>query len=272
MKLIEIISLKKKEKDILINISTILGITAVLMTTIMILYQFAIYIYDIQWFNYWSIDSTFYEKNSTEVINGLLFGFAILCLCIFFSLAMYGISKKNDKTPDKKKTSKIKDLLTFLAIYTFTYFLIGLKDLYYYDFSGERIFIHVIGIIFSLLLITYYTNKVLKLLERKDDVNPLKKTIKDLLIDLLAIIIAVFISMMMLGNINSIFKNNYKIITNNDQCNVILYSSSEYYIIAKCDIDEKNAMTVYKKSQIKIDNYNVEYRLKEFTRVTKNNK
>lgn len=272
MKLIEIISLKKKEKDILINISTILGITVILTTAIMIIYQFAIYIYDMQWFNYWSIDCTFYVKNSTEIINGLLFGFCILCFCVFFALALYGISNKNHIADDMKKTSKIKDIFWFLLIYAFTYFLIGLRDLYYYNFSRERIFIHFIGIFLSLALMKHYTNKFLKLLKKNEDVNPLKKSIKDLLIDFLAIVITTFITMMILGNINSIFKNNYKIVTNNDQCNVILYSSSEYFIVAKCKIDNNNTITIDKNSQKKIDNHNVEYQLKTFKRIIKRNK
>lgn len=267
MKLSEVVDLNKKKKEILINISTIVGLIAVLLAAFVIVCQFAIYIYDMQWFNYWNIDSIFYIKSNTDIINGLLFGFSLICVYLLLSLALYGMSKIKEEKDDINKKIRTKDKIYFFAIFSFCYLLLGLKDLYFHDFSRERILTHFTGIVISLWLMKRNSNKIGEYLEKQRKDFIFNRTIKDILIDLLAGVVIIFVSVIIIGNITALVKNDFKIVMLEEKCNVILYSTNDYYITAKCEIYNIDKIKIYRKEQTKIDNYNVSYQSKNFSKI-----
>ena len=84
-----------KIKDKITLASTLLGIFVILLTGFVIIYQYAIYIYEMQWFNYWGIDDIFYIKDRIDITNSLINSFFIMALIFLLSSAMYEISINN---------------------------------------------------------------------------------------------------------------------------------------------------------------------------------
>ena len=262
LKIKELVSLNKKGKDLLITISTILGIFVVLLTAIAFIYQFIVYIYEMQWFSYWIINTDFYVKSDTDIINGLIYGFFIICILIIMLLAMYKIVKNEDKNK--------KEWVTLFLFFLFMNIMIGLKDLYQKGFSIGYAAAHIISSIVIFFIMKHYAKKTTDFFMKLTDENNFDKTLKDIVLEILVFGVGLFISIIIIGNITSFFKRDYKMINSDNQCNVILYSNTDYYIVSDCDIDEiSNKLIIYKSKQSKINNFNVIYEIRTFSKVEK---
>lgn len=250
-------------KDVLVLISTILGILVVLLTGFTLIYQFLVYLFELQWFNYWDINETFYNKSNTDIINSLLYGFFTICLFMLLILAMRGITNSQSK---ENKMRRLKIQIQYFLIYAVCYSLFALKDFYRYGLNIYLVFIHIIILVITLFVMKYYAKKANMFIENIK--NKEKYLLKDILLDFLILVISVFVVTIIMGNVNAWVKRDYPIIKNDTNCNVLLYSADNYYIIAECEINDKD-LIVYKNTQRKIDNYNVIYKWEKFENVKK---
>lgn len=262
MKIKDLMNLNKKGKDLLITISTILGILALILTAVLLIYQFMVYIYEMQWFYYWSINEKFYIKNNTDIINGLIYGFSIICILILILLSMYKIPKGEEKNK--------RDWFILFLFFLFLNAMLGLKDIYQKGLLLENAIVYIIGSIIIFLLIKYYAKKAKEFfIKFKEDSN-FDKTLKDIALDILLLIVGIFISIVAMGNARCFFERDYEIISDDNKCNVILYSSSNYYIVSDCNIDDKNnTLIVHKGTQRKIDNFNISCEIITFSKIRK---
>lgn len=253
---------KEQKKSPLNKFSTILGILALILTGLVAIFQFLHYLYEMQWFNYWGIDKIFYYQNSTDIMNNLIYYFVISLIIIFLFSQMY----KNLYY----ESTTIKDWIKFLFLFLIFYTGFYLTNIPNFDLIG-KIAVYIIGVIICLIIMWHYTKKLFRF------INIIKKSeytfiiFKDVIENLLIMVISIFVVIVLLGFINVYGTNEYKIIKNNNEtCDVILYSTADYYIIASCEI-ENNDLTIYKNTQRKIDNYNVIYQTKKFNSIKNDN-
>lgn len=262
MKIKELLKTDKNTKELLKLISTILGIIAVVLTAITLIYQFGIYLYEIQWFNYWGINETFYVKNSSEIINELMYGFSIVCILMILSIVMY-------KLDNNKKSTK-KDWITFFLFFLVINGLLGIKTFYRNGFSLEYIFAFLTATVVSFLCIRKFANKTIDDLIKIKETKDLDVSLQDLALTSLITIIITFAFVIIWGNVNTLLKKEYMIIQTEEKCEVILYTGIDYYIVSDCIIDSgEKTLKINNTKQTKIDNSNVTYEYKIFKSVKK---
>lgn len=252
----------KNEKKLKI-ISIVIGIMAVFLTAIVILYQFLSYLSDIQWFNYWGISHIFYSQNSDEVINGLIYGFGIICIIIFFIFVLYMQKLKGKK--DNKAQIMLFGLFFLLNVLT------ELEKLYNNKINSEYLLLlFITSALVFLLLRKMSSNLVNDLIKIKDDLNNNRFVLKNIVPGFLIVIIILFVLTILYGNIKLSIEKEFMIIQSDDRCQVVLYAKTDYYIISECVIDKNNMLlTIYSEEQTKIDNAGITYRYQTFEKVEK---
>lgn len=253
-------STKNKIKNILSIIIQLLGITGTMLTAVLILYQFGIYLYDMQIFNYWNIDLSFYKTDS-QIINSLLYSFFIICWGILLSLS---IPKKSDKKIIV--IDQVKDWIWYLLLYIIFYALLSTNYFYRYGINLCTICFMLIGAGITFILIKFFSNKIFMCLHA----IKYKKfyLLSDIFFHILIGVISVFISIIIYGNLRPNFAKEYRIIEIDNSCKVILYSCDEYYVIADCKKNGKT-LSIYKNTNRKIDNYEIMSKWEQFEKIEK---
>ncbi len=250
--------IKNEKPKILTSFSTILGVLAILLSSLVVIFQFSDYIYKMQWFYFWGIDEVFFAQDSISIVNNLMYASFSLGIIIFLLILMYNISNS--------KNEKIKNWIKFLTFFIPIYSLLSIKSLYNNNFN---IILYFLGMLVCLVFLKLYIKKVSKF------INILKNKESgfvlwiDLIQNIFIVFIITFIVIIGLGFLNTICTKDYKIIPNdNINSNVILYSTKDYYIIADCIIKD-NKLIVYKNTQRKIENDNIVHYRKTFDKIIK---
>lgn len=244
-------------------ISKGLSVIALLMTGVLFACQFLKYLFYIQLFNYWTIDYSFYSNN-VDIVNSLLYSFCIVCILLLLFLTINAVKNSNQNI-----FKKLKLWIMVFILYAICFMLTSLKELFKFEFNIIDAIIYIIVLVGLFIILVFFIKKQEnKYLENKKN-NYVNFSLKTLLINILSIIVAFFMTTILLGIFHPIFNKDYRIINNDtNQCNVILYSAKDYYIIAECEINE-NELTIYKNTQKKIDNYNVIAKWETFEKIKK---
>lgn len=253
-------NIKKRNSIKLSSVSEVLGILAILATCFVFIFQFSAYLYEMIWFYYWGIDKSFFTQDSMNIINNLMYSIFILLVIVILFIEMH----KTLNTTNNKKTRWFKFIIVFIFFYT----IFSIKSFYKYDLI--TFFISYIGgMLICLYILRLYTRKFDKIVDMYNNLDSLFIYPKELIQNLLFIIIMIFIVIIIFGLCNANFTKDYKIIAkNNNACNVILYSTKDYYIIANCQI-KNNDLVVYSDTLQKIDNYNIIYEWRSFEKIIK---
>lgn len=91
-------NIQNKEPKTLISFSTILGILGILISGLVIIFQFSEYVYRMQWFYRWKINEVFFVQDSMNIVNNLMYSCFILGVIVFLFILMYRIlNTKKDK-------------------------------------------------------------------------------------------------------------------------------------------------------------------------------
>lgn len=251
-------NIQNKEPKMLISFSTILGILGILLSGLVIIFQFSEYVYRMQWFYRWKINEVFFVQDSMNIVNNLMYSCFILGVIVFLFILMYRILNT--------KKRQIKNWIKFLIFFVPIYSLLSIKTFYNYNFNMISYFF---GMFICLVFFKFYIKKVSKF------INVLKNAEQsfilhiELIEDLFIIFIITFIIVIGLGFFNALFIRDYQIISNDkNDCSVILYSTKDYYIIANCTIEDNN-LIVYNNTQRKINNYNIMSHWENFDKIIK---
>lgn len=262
----QIVSNNKKNdfREILKNLSAILGILTILMSGLVIVYRFLVYLFEIQLFNYWSIDYSFYN-NKISIIDDLMFDFVIVCIGVFFCSLMISVRNKKLNNLDK-----IKYWFAILSMFAVCYIILGLKEFLKFNFNFSLIIIHTFCLIIAFVCLMFFSKKLENFYSRWKENKNNEISSKNIITEILIFINSLFVSVIILGFVNVYVNKDYKIIMNDsNQCNVILYSTKDYYIVADCKIDDKNLTVYNSETQRKIDNYNIISKWKKFEKIIK---
>lgn len=239
----------KSFKNMFNEFLKLVGEIAALITVLTIFYQGLVFVFEIQTFNYWNIDYSFYI-NSIDIVNSLLFNFYNTCLLLLFIIIIIS-SNKADKRIKKFK----KNLKVFLFIYIYnliTNFHIFFKT----EINLKNIIISIFSALFIFIFSKWSSKKLEEIYLNFKNKRNIDLSFKKVIIGFLITIVSVYSVATILGKIYITFKNSYQIIFDNNQCTVVLFSAKDYYIVADCEIDGNN-LTVFKDKQRKINNYDI---------------
>lgn len=120
-------NIQDKEPKMLTSFSTILGILAILLSGLVIIFRFSDYVYMMQWFYRWEIDEMFFVQDSINIINNLMYSCFVLGAIVFLFILMYRVSNT--------KTGKFKNWIRFLIFFVSIYSLLSIKTLYSDNFN-----------------------------------------------------------------------------------------------------------------------------------------
>lgn len=249
----------KTKIDGIKTIPSIFQVLVICLSFIVIIFQFASYIYDMQWFNYWGIDKSFYTQNSIDIINNLIYSVCILLILAFFSIEVYKCI--NDDYYSFFHWLKI------IFCYILSWILLTPSLFYKENFNINYFISNIIGSMVTFFLIIFYIKKLNKLINKFKDSDYTFMLYKEFFHNLLIIFVAVFISTIILGNINVTLNKKYRII-DNEASYVVLYSQSDYYIVANCEI-KNDELVIFRNTVKKIDNYNIIYEWRNFGKIIK---
>lgn len=262
---VDCMKLKKKrkiKKEKLVKISTYLGILTVILSGMVILYQYLDYLYHIQWFDYWNIDTVFYQKSQNDILNSFINCLFILCYLIYFSILFYNISiRKNNKSDKGLFLSTIESYI----VYGIFFIMLNLKNLYQYNFTVNKIFLNIFWSVITACILTLVSKKVVKFYI---DIRKNNFKIIDVLLFFLVCMVSFLFTATFLGNCNAWLRKDY-LVSYSDQsniCEVALYSNKDYYIVTDCKIINNN-LTIYRNHIRKIDSDNVSFQLSTFDRI-----
>lgn len=242
-------------------IPNILQVLVICLSFIVVVFQFSRYMYDMQWFGYWGIDKSFYTQNSINLTNNLIYIVYVLLLLVFFAIEVY----KNMNN----RHCNFFHWLKIVFFYILSCILLTPDIFYKENFSINYFLQNILGLIGSFILMIFYTRQVTKFINKFKDADYVFMFYKDLFQDLFIIFIAIVTSIIILGNINVNLNKKYQIIDNEiDIDYVILYSCSDYYIVANCQL-ENNKLVVFKDTVKKIDNHNIMSHWETFDKIIK---
>ncbi len=243
------------------TIPSILQVLVIFLSFVVIIFQFASYTYDMQWFNYWGIDKSFYMQNSMIIVNNLVYSICVFLILVFFAIEVY--KNLNDKR------CKVSNWLKIIFAYILSCIILSPTIFYSENFNINNLISNVFGIIVSFGLMILYIKKTTKFVNKFKEANYVFMLYKEFFQTLLITFIAIFVSTIILGNINANFTRDYKISTNYDNEYItILYSTNDYYVVANCEIKDNN-LIIYKDTQRKIENYDVIYEWRKFDKIIK---
>ena len=247
--------------DIKVVISFIKEVTEIIAFfggSVLVLYCFAVGLYNGTYFYYWDIDMNFYVQDSGTIINGLLYGLFLICILALFLYTLYPgrIFKEN------KIKVFFKNVFLFI-IFTVVSFIFSKNNFFEYGFSLYSVFYFVFSSFIIFMLIRYYAFRFYKI------TYDIKQIFSNIFQFVFVLFISICATIIILGILNSILKRDYPIMVNNDgTLQTILYSTKEYYIVADCRIDGQK-LIVFNDTQRKVDNYNIQLKKYKFVSVKK---
>ncbi|MBQ4262922.1 MAG: hypothetical protein IJB83_01590 [Bacilli bacterium] len=215
--------------------------------------KFLNYLYSKIEFGYYGLDYGMYVVEDIGIIFN--FCFSILFALCFYSLCYcyYQIFKMI-----KNKKYEVKLLLENII-------LILLSNGYIIFSSGIKIsWLSVLLELFILLILEFIMTIIMckiitKEVKKVDNINDFFNYIKKLpFVVLFLILLFIFSHTFSLVN-----NKEFRIINDNK---VIVYTTNDYYLLLDCEITEKE-IKIYKGTQTKIDNINVESKLIDFKKV-----
>ena len=232
------------------NYGWIATITTGLAVAISFILRFIKYFYSSYYFNYYGLS---YELFNNDELNFLYnFGFSILLLLCYASLTYCYIELFNMK----KIMVKTILLNTFLILISnlFIIYSINVKC------SIGQVIVDLIALIVFETFVTMIFLKTNK--KEKSKENNTGNLLNDLKIIPFYLILLIFVFLL---NFGLQIKNNktYRIISDDK---VIVYSTTDYYLVLDCKIKDKN-LTIFKGKQTKINNENETSRLIDFDEV-----
>ena len=246
-----------EEKKLDLNIATILQILTVALTGLTLFCTFIDYISQMIWFDYWSIDKSFFNQNLSNITNNLIYYFFVFIILLFPFIKYFKIRYYKEKL-----NSYIKLFVLFTAIYPFFF----IQNTSSFNSKNEELLVYFSGLILCLALMTIYIDKIIKFVDKTKEKDYIFVTYREIIENILIFFVAIFISFSLIGLFKAIFKRDFKVIDNDNSCNAILYSTQDYYIVAECKI-EQNDLIIYKDLQRKIDNYDIAYQTRNFNSI-----
>lgn len=212
------------------------------------------YIHSSLYFNHYGIS---YELFNSEEI-GYLYSFilSIILIMCFYSLIycfkqIYDFMKKRNKNDIGNFIFNIILIIISNTLITFS----SISQIKFWNVVFFAIILFVIEIIMMLVFkVTIYKKS-----KQEDTIKSIINYIK--VIPFYLFLIILLFSYVYIKSLNKI--NTYRII-NDDK--VIVYTTSNYYVILDCDI-KNDELIIYKGSQMKINNENIETKLMDFNKV-----
>ncbi len=214
------------------------------------IFGFIEYITASAYFSFYGLDINLYNYGDKGFIYSLI-------LSLIFMLALYSIIYciKQIKNSINKFKSNWKIILEdfFIIILSNLYISFSLSfKLDKQSFTINFIFILLCEIV-SCFIITNQTKKINDDFDMKFEIINYFKRLPFLIIIFLILII-------LRTNLNLYCNKEYRIIEGNK---VIAYSSENYYLVLNCEIKDNN-ITIFKGTQTKINNLNVESKIYKF--------
>ena len=228
-----------------------------IITGISVFFTFAIkflnYLHSKIEFSYFGLDYGMYVVEDTGFIYN--FCFSILIALCFYSLCYcyYQIFKmiKNRKYEVKLL---LENIVLILLSNVYIIFSSGIKISWQTIFF-ELSILFILEIIITVIIGKMVTKELKKETDTKDFLNYLKK---------LPFSILFIILLFLFTHVISIINNTeYRIINDNK---VIVYVNNDYYLVLDCEI-MNDEIKIYKGTQTKIDNLNIESKLYDFRMV-----
>lgn len=212
------------------------------------------YIYSTLYFNYYGISYELF--NSDEISSIYNFIISIILILCFYSL-IYCFKQIYDFIIKRNKNN-ISNFIFNIFLILISNSLITFSSLVQINFWNTFFFSIILFMIEIIIMLVF---KVIICKENKQD-NTIKSMIN--YIKIIPFYLFLLILLFSYTHINSLYKiKSYRIISDDK---VVVYTTSDYYVILDCDI-KNNELIIYKGTQTKIDNENVETKLKYFDKV-----
>ena len=238
------------------KIRSLIELVIGIWTILTVIFSFMLYIRNLYFFNSWGINIAFYSEEN--IIYKLIYFLGCACFLIFISIFLDAVINST-KLSDKEK--KVKLLIGFL-IYSFFFFILSINQFVEQGFTFYNALIQfTCSTIIFIMVVRQTKNKFFKkTIVKFINYLGIKTDIYNKFLDILGVIIAVLLSIIIIGVILTILKKDYRIIETDqpNECSVVLYSTKDYFVVSECEIDEKNnELAIYKGKIKKIDNEGV---------------
>lgn len=243
------------------KIKTLVELTIGIGTILSVIFSFSFYVIRKLYFCRWGIDITFYSEDN--IIYQLIYFFGCACFLIFILLFLDKVINSTKLSEHEKDKRMLKGFMFYLL------FSCLLNSTQFFE-QGFTLYNTVLYFIFSTVIFivmakqtknNFFKKKIISLINYLRSKNiDIKIDRYNKFLDILSIIIAVLLSIIAIGMIQTFFKMDYRIIETNqpNECSVVLYSTKDYFIVSECEIDkEKNELFIYKDKVKKIDNEEV---------------
>lgn len=227
----------KKQEDVR-TIYDIIGIVAVVITLIVNMTGFYIYLFNIQFFNIWNIDPIYYENGF--LLNRIIYFLSVGLICLLFVIT----------------ASEKFDIRVFI-VFCFTILLLG-----YPQISSVNVITWILYAIFVFFI--YFCICKHRIFRKIRCFISNYSTFNDILKNVLTLFFSLFIVITLLGIINTKGKVKYKVIESRDnRCEVILYSTADYYIVSNCE-EKDNILYIDNRKYKQINPNNINFEIKDY--------
>lgn len=214
--------------------------------------RFIKYLYSTFYFNYFGLTYSLFDSSELNFLYN--YGFSILLLLCFSSLSYCFIQLLSIRKWNIKIGTVISNIL--LIVFCNTIFVIAANT----NFLFYQIILDVLILIAIEFISIFVFSKISK---KKDSKETTKLDVLNCLKILpfyLVLLVIVFITSYGYGVLSN---KSYRIV-NNDK--VIVYTTTNYYLLLDAEITG-NDLIIYRGTQSKIDNENIESKLVEFDSV-----
>lgn len=215
--------------------------------------KFLNYLYSKIEFSYYGLDYGMYVVEDIGIIFN--FCFSILFALCFYSLC-YCYCQIFKMIKNKKYEVKLllENIILILLSNGYIIFSSGIK-ISWLPVLLELFILLVLEFIMTIIMCKIITKEVKKVDNTNDFFNYIKK---------LPFIVLFLILLFLFSHTFSLVNNKeFRIINDNK---VIVYTTNDYYLLIDCEITEEE-IKIYKGTQTKIDNINVESKLIDFKKV-----
>lgn len=253
------------------KIKTLVELTIGIGTILSVIFSFSLYVIRKLYFCRWGIDIAFYSEDN--IICQLIYFFGCACFLIFILLFLDKVINSTKLSEHEKDKRMLKGFMFYLL------FSCLLNSNQFFE-QGFTLYNTVLYFIFSTVIFivmakqtknNFFKKKIISLINYLRSKNiDIKIDRYNKFLDILSIIIAVLLSIIAIGMIQTFFKMDYRIIETNqpNECSVVLYSTKDYFIVSECEIDkEKNELFIDKDKVKKIDNEGITANKKIFYKV-----
>lgn len=216
--------------------------------------RFIEYISARAYFSYYGLDINLYKYYDQSFLYEL-------CISLIFLYAvgslMYCFKQLNFNFKNKK-IKKSENLYNIMIILSSNFYLVLVTK---GELSLLWMLIYFASFLVIEIAISYFAFRTNK--HNSTESVTFKDTIKNF-IKYLPFVIILFIGSYFLKTYFGVMlKNEYRII---DENKAIVYSNNDYYLILDCEIDDDN-LVIYRGTQTKINNINIQSKLKKFKSV-----